>query len=709
MDALQEAVDHASPTSHLVPSDAALFLDRDLSLVRFQRRVFEEAQDPRNPLLERVKFLAILGANLDDFAVVRGPKLQADPDKRRAVDTAVSRLLRDANVYWQRHLAPALAAAGLHIVPYGELTETERDEVNDQFARTMSSRPKLKCDVLQHFPGAAGRGLNLAVVMRGRQGEPQFGVVHADETMPSLLPFHWRREAASRAESGTGTPEVERGYVWLDQVLEAHVASLFPNTEPISCHRFRMMREVDVPVGDEHFDPLQRVDELLGHRRTSPVVVLAVDRSMPAALQHALGDHLHVPRSGIRAVRSVSDLQRLWALTRAPRPELRDAELEGRLPARLLGRTNLFDAIRERDILLHHPYESFQPVLDLVLQAGADPDVLSISMSIYRTDRESEIGRALLAALRRGKQVRVIVELTARFDEERNAVWARTLEQAGAQVVYGTPGLKVHAKMTLISRREGAEVRRYVHVSSGNYNAFTSRIYSDLGLLTCDDDIAADVADVFDLISGRPEGLRHDASGAPCFRRLIVSPFTLRRTFGELVEREIAWSRRGELGHIILKMNALSDRDIIRLLYRASQAGVNVDLIVRGICCLRPGLPGISDHITVSSIVGQFLEHSRTWYFRNGGREQAFMGSADLMPRNLDRRVEVVAPLTDLALVRRIKQEILDQYLADNVKARRLSSDGTYSRVIASADELPVASQTALLDARQDDPLTHCA
>lgn len=712
MDSLQEAAGQAHPSSHLSPDDSALFIDRDVSLLCFQRRVFEEAQDKRNPLLERVKFLAILGTNLDDFMVVRGPKLRADPDKRRAVDGAVSRLLRDALVHWQRHLVPQLAASGLHFVQYGELTESERAEVDDQFARSILPSPSLKCDRLEQFPNLPGRGLNLAVVLRGRPGEPRFGVVHADDALSPLLSFQYRREPASDTRSGAGPAPAERGYVWLDQVIEAHLATLFPGMDPVSCHRFRVMREVDLSAPDDCTHPLQRVDDLIQQRRTSPVVVLVADRSMPLPLQHALGDHLHVPRSGIRTMQSVSDLQRLWAVALTPRAELHDLEREPRLPARLEGRTDLFEAIRDRDILLHHPYESFQPVLDLITQAGSDPDVVSISMSLYRTDRESEVGHALLAALRHGKHVRVVVELAARFDEERNAEWARTLEQAGAQVVYGVPGLKVHAKMTLISRHEGARLRHYVHLSSGNYNAFTSRVYSDLGLLTCDDDIAADVADVFDFISGRSAGLRDDCDSStppPRFRRLIVSPFTLRRAFGELVEREIAWSRRGEPGHIILKMNALSDRDVIRLLYRASQAGVKVDLIVRGICCLRPGLPGISDHISVRSIVGQFLEHSRAWYFRNGGREQAFIGSADLMPRNLDRRVEVVAPLTDLALVHRLKQEILGQYLADNIKARRLSSDGTYSRVAPSLGEPPLASQTALLDHRPDEALTHCA
>jgi polyphosphate kinase len=532
----------------------------------------------------------------------------------------------------------------------------------------------------------AGRGLNFAVVLRAESGDERVALVGVPDSVDPLLSFDWRRSNDRAAATRT-----DRGFVWTEQVLQAHLTAAFPGMTVVSSHRFRLMRDADLsmPV-DETLHPLRRVDALIRHRRTSPAVVLVVDRTLPAAPLKLLSDRLDVPAAHIRAVRSVSDLQRLWDVARIPRAELHDAELHQPVPAALSGQVDPFAVMRERSVLLHHPYESFQPVVDLIDKAGADPDVEQISMSLYRTDRESPVAHALLAALQRGKQVRVVVELNARFDEERNAAWARTLERAGAQVLYGVDGLKVHAKTAMIARREGAALRRYVHLSSGNYNAFTSRVYTDLGLLTADEAIASDVSSLFDFIGGGPTPTR--------FRRLLVAPFTLRRTLGDLIEREIGWARRGVDAHLILKMNALSDRETIRQLYRASEAGVKIDLIVRGICCLRPGLCGLSRNIAVRSVVGQFLEHSRAWYFRNGGKEEAFIGSADVMPRNLDRRIEIMTPLTDQALVRRIRDEVLGLYLADNVKARLLVGDGTYVRPTLRRDEPAIVSQTALLE-----------
>jgi polyphosphate kinase len=387
--------------------------------------------------------------------------------------------------------------------------------------------------------------------------------------------------------------------------------------------------------------------------------------------------------------RDVLDFKRLWDLPQLQRADLRYPPLVPRTPARI--GPCLFSSIRNGDILLHHPFDSFRPVIDLVSHAATDEKVEAISATLYRTDRgHSPVLEALIDAARRGKRVRVVVELKARFDERWNAEWAGALQVAGAQVVHAPAGLKVHAKMLVIERREGSRIRRYAHVSSGNYSSFTSMVYTDLALLTCDDAITADVADLFDFMAGRTQ--------MPTTRTLIAAPFTLRAGLRALVEREIRWAQRGEAAHIILKMNALVDPAAIDLLQRASQAGVRVDLIVRGVSLLRPGVPGVSDRIRVRSIVGRFLEHSRVWYFRNGGAEDTFIGSADLRPRNFDRRIEIVVPLKDRVLAHRVRYEILDKYLCDTVSARELLPTGRYRRLAPRPGEPAVAAQSLLLD-----------
>jgi len=382
-------------------------------------------------------------------------------------------------------------------------------------------------------------------------------------------------------------------------------------------------------------------------------------------------------------------LAALWTSSRIDRPELRDRPVQPRDPLARRG-DDLFAAIRARDVLLHHPYDAFDPVVDLIRQAAVDPAVTAIAITLYRTDRDSPIAEALLDALRRGKRVQAVVELRAKHDEENNARWAATLRHAGAHVTCGIVGLKVHAKLAVIDRREAGATRRYVHVSSGNYHTGTSRTYTDIALLTCDGTIGSDAARVFDFLAGRVD--------APTFERLLVAPFGMRRRLRDLVAREIDCSRAGLGGHIVMKMNALTDRDVIRQLYQASRAGVRVDVIVRGVCCLRPGVPGLSERVHVRSIVGRFLEHSRVWYFRNGGNARVYIGSADLRPRNLDRRVEVMVPLDDASLVESVRGPILETYLADTVSARVLRPDGRYVRLRPRAGEPAVSSQQAFLE-----------
>jgi len=426
------------------------------------------------------------------------------------------------------------------------------------------------------------------------------------------------------------------------------------------------------------------------------VIGLMVGETMPAGLVEMLAKNLGILPAAVHTSRQLRDLARLVEFSLIERPNLHDPPLVPctrlRSPERAsFGEAgeDIFASIRRGDILLHHPYDSFQPVIDFIERAAADPAVLAISTTLYRTSRHSRIVEALLDARRAGKQVRVVVELRARFDEDNNIGWSRALQDAGVHVLYGLAELKVHAKLTLIVRREAGELRRYVHLSSGNYNPATSTVYTDLGLFSCSDNLGRDTTALFNALTGY---------GSPSdFQTLLVAPVNLRKRLNELIEREMSWAGQGYPTHMILKINALGDQDVIESLYRASQAGARVDLVVRGICCLRPGISGVSDNIRVRSIVGRFLEHSRVWYFSNGGREEIYLGSADLMPRNLDERVEVMTRLEDSHLKRRVRDEILAACLADNVKAHELNADGSYRRVVREPNEPAINSQECLL------------
>jgi polyphosphate kinase len=437
----------------------------------------------------------------------------------------------------------------------------------------------------------------------------------------------------------------------------------------------------------------QRTIAAVRQRETNPVLMMVIERAAPARLVNRLAHALSVRAEAIVRTRDVLDLKRLWDFLQLQRADLRYAPLVPHTSARI--GPCMFTSIRNGDILLHHPFESFRPVIDLLRQAAVDPAVEAISATLYRTDRgNSPVIEPLIDAARHGKRVRVVVELKARFDERWNAEWARALRAAGAQVIHAPPGLKVHAKMLVIERREGNRVRRYAHLSTGNYSAFTTTVYTDLALMTCDESITSDVADLFEFMAG--------GAPTPVMRTMIAAPFALRAGLRALVEREIGWAQRGEAAHIVLKMNALVDAGAIDLLQRASQAGVQVDLIVRGVSVLRPGVAGVSDRIRVRSVVGRFLEHSRIWYFRNGGAEDTFIGSADLMPRNFDRRIEIVVPLKDRALAHRVRYEVLDTYLSDTLSARELLPSGRYRRLAPRPGEPGICAQSLLLDLAAD-------
>ena len=652
-----------------MPPGVSAAIDRDMSLIEFERRVLDEARDPRNPLLERVKFLGILGRNLDEFVMVRGRDWLATPDARR-LTRLTHALLRDGQRVFQRQLVPALAQAGIHVADYVSLDAGEKSIARAYFIEAvLPLMAPITGDTA--FAEVANLGLNVLVALNDR-GVSRLAIVRVPDQLSSLV-----------AVSG-------EKFVWLDQVVFANLQQVFPNVTIEAAHPFRILRDADIVFEAAESSELpSRTIEAVRQRHTNPVMMLVIGRAADAWMVERLAKILNVQPDAVVRTREVLDLKRLWDFSRLDFPHLRFPALEPRVPARAAGGC-MFTAIRRGDILLHHPFESFQPVVELLRQAAGDPEVVSISATIYRTDRgESPIVDALIAAAQRGKQVRVVVELKARFDERRNAEWACELRAAGAQVIHAPVGLKVHAKAVLIVRREGDHVTRYAHVSTGNYSSFTSMVYTDFGLITCNEAITGDVAELFDFMSG-------DRQPRP-LRTLMAAPFALRAAFKALVEREIAWAARGEAAHMVLKMNALVDPGAVELLQRASQAGVQVDLIVRGVCCLRPGIPGVSERIRVRSIVGRFLEHSRAWYFRNGGDEEVYVGSADLMPRNFDRRVEIVVPLKDRALAHRVRYEILDLYLADNLSARELRSNGRYVRLQPQPGDAGISCQTVLL------------
>lgn len=690
--------------SELDLDDPRLYLNRELSLLEFFRRVLEEAQDESNPPLERLKFLGIVGTNLDEFFMIRvaGLKQQiaagvvevsldgkSAAEQLAAIRKAVAKLLTDARDCLQNNLLPQLRAAGIHLLEYEALTDRQKAHAKQYFDRVVFPvLTPLAFDTGRPFPHISNRSLNLAVLIRDPLGERCFARLKVPDTLPPFVPL--RRSSGGLRKDGT-TPH-QHQFVWMEQVIAAHLEALFPGMQILGAHPFRVIRDADILIQElEASDLLETMEQSVRRRRFGSVVQIAVDKTMPAEVRHILRENLEVDRRDMYTVDGPLALSALHSLTTIDRYDLKETPFLPAIPSDLNQHhePDLFAAIRRRDILLHHPYDSFTPVVDFLQAAARDPDVLAIKQTLYRVGRNSPVVDALLEAATNGKQVAVLVELKARFDEESNIGWAKRLEAEGVHVIYGLLGLKTHSKIALVVRREGQGVRRYVHLATGNYNGMTAQVYTDLGLFTCDEDIGVDATDLFNYLTGY--------SAKRDYRKLLVAPINLRSQMQALIWREIEHQRRGERGHLIFKMNALVDRPLIKVLYQASQAGVRVDLLVRGICCLRPGVPGLSDNIRVTSIVGRFLEHSRMYYFRNGGEEELYLGSADLMTRNLDRRVEVLFPLNEERLVRHLRDEVLPIYLADNVKARCLRADGTYDRRRASSGEPVVHSQAILL------------
>jgi polyphosphate kinase len=668
-------------------NDPSLYINRELGLLAFQRRVLEEAEDERNPLLERVKFLSIVGSNLSEFFMVRvaglvsqmdagivdaGPDGMSPRAQLVAIRRETKRLLAEAYKCLAK-LYPQLDQAGIRIIEHSNLTETQLRVASKYFSETaFPVLTPLAFDPGRPFPHISNLSLNLAVLIRDSQGNDRFARVKVPDSLPPLVPVN----RAARPKQKRRGPPAHLEFVWLEQVIAAHLASLFPGMRVIEAHPFHVTRDADIAIKElEAEDLLESIEEGVRQRRFGSVVRLMVGEDMPPHILEILMNNLEVAASEIYRLNGPLSLSRLMHLYSLDRPDLKDTPFVPAIPPVLTQAApeeDMFALISQQDILLHHPFESFQPVIDFLQKAAHDPDVLAMKCCLYRVGRNSPVVQALLEAIEEEKQVAVLVELKARFDEESNIEWARALEREGVHVVYGLIGLKIHCKVAMVVRREGDRIARYVHLSTGNYNAVTAHLYTDLGMFTASEEVADDVTHLFNYLTGY--------SAKADYRRLLVSPVNLRARLEAMIEREILHQKRGREGHLIFKTNALVDPEIIRLLYRASQAGVRVQLLVRGICSLRPGLAGVSDNIQVTSVVGRFLEHSRVYYFRNGGDEEVYLGSADLMPRNLDHRVEVLFPLADPKLVSRVRDEVLSVYLSDTVKARRMSADGAYVR-----------------------------
>jgi len=662
--------------------DPSLYINRELSWLAFNARVLHEAFDARNRLLERVKFLSIFSTNLDEFYMVRVAGLRrqiaagvqhipADgltPSQQLdAVTERVAELMEQQRKCLYEVLLPELAEHGIQLVAMSELDQTELQRIDQFFeSQVFPVLTPLAVDPGHPFPYISNLSLSIAVQIK----DPATGIVRlarvkVPKSLPRWVPFG-----------------KENHFVPLEQVIGAHLGALFPGMEIGGFSTFRVTRysDLDLAGADEDDDLLTMIEEQVFQRRFAEVVRVEVDRGIPRELRDLiLAEVLEdqppemptLTESDLVETGPLLDLGDLMWLATMNIPELRDPPFIPAIPPELRDPSrSIFEAIRETDILLHHPFDSFSASVEQFLTAAArDPNVLAIKMTLYRTSGDTEIVRALTEAAQSGKEVAVLIELQARFDEVNNIAWARTLEGFGVHVAYGLPGLKTHTKTALVVRKEPDGIRRYAHIGSGNYNSQTARVYTDLGLLTSNPSIGADLTDLFNSLTG--------FSRQNSFRNLLVAPRNMRQRFTEMVDREADLARAGKPARIIAKMNSLVDAEIIRHLYEASQAGVNIDLIVRGICCLRPGMPGISDRIRVVSIVGRFLEHSRIFYFGNDGNEEMYFGSADWMPRNFDRRVEVVTPIENRLLHHRVCS-LLETCLADNRQAWDLHPDGTY-------------------------------
>lgn len=674
------------------------YVNRELSWLEFNYRVLSEARDKSLPLFERLKFLSITASNLDEFFMVRVASLKdmvhakyEKPDiaglkpieQLEKISVKTHELVGVQYSTYNRSLLPALKQNGLHLVTsHEDLDEVQAAWVDQYFKENVYPVvTPMAVDSSRPFPLVYNKSLNIAALVqkKGGKGELEFAMVQVPSVLPRIV------------EIETGE---EKTVILLEEIIERNIKSLFLNYEIVSAHPFRIMRNADLTIDEEEAeDLLQEIEKQLKKRQWGEAIRLEVEEKVDKRLLKILRKELSLSAADIFEINGPLDLTFLMKLyglkgfdhlkapTYTPQP----------VPA-LMNDDDIFTNIRKGDILLHHPYETFAPVVEFIQKAAQDPDVLAIKQTLYRVSGNSPIIAALAQAADNGKQVSVLVELKARFDEENNIIWAKKLEKAGCHVIYGLLGLKTHSKITLIVRREEDGIRRYVHLGTGNYNDSTAKLYTDCGLFTCHPQIGEDATAVFNMLSGYSEPLS--------WNRLSVAPIWLRKRFMRMISREAENARNKKPARIIVKVNSLCDKDIIAALYEASCAGVQIDMIIRGICCLKAGVPGISENIHVRSIVGNFLEHSRIFYFENDGSPEIYMGSADWMPRNLDRRVEITFPIMDETLKEEV-YHILDVQLKDNVKAHILQPDGTYEKVDKRGKELICAQETFCQEAIQ--------
>ena len=673
------------------------YFNREFSWLEFNRRVLAEALDPRTPLLERLKFLAIFSSNLDEFFMVRvaGLKNQIEakverltPDGKTpkeqmdGINDLLLPMVKEQHEFFEKTIRPKLAKKGIYIVNYIDLNQEQRVYLQGYFEEQIFPvLTPLAIDSSHPFPYLSNLSFNMAVVLKNPETDLELlARIKVPKILPRFisLPEEFRRQEKGKTAIWTGVP--------LEQAIAHNLTYLFPGMDILEYHTFRITRDADLSVQeDEGDDLLLTIEKELRKRRLGGSVVrMEIQTTMPDWLRKMLADNLELEENDIYAVEGLIGLKDLMSLIGLPIPELKDPSWTPVLPQRLQHhweemtasqakselKLNIFSAIRKQDLLVHLPYHSFTGTVQrFITEAADDPTVLAIKMTLYRTSGDSPIVKALISAAENGKQVAVLVELKARFDEENNIQWARKLEQAGVHVVYGLVGLKTHTKIVMVVRQEEGNIRRYVHIGTGNYNPKTAKLYTDLGLFSCRADLGADLTDLFNFLTGY--------SRQKSYRKLLVAPVNMRDRFLSSIRQEIKNSQNGLPGRIVAKMNSLVDSEIITALYHASQAGVKIDLIVRGICCLRPGIRGISENIKVISIVGRYLEHSRIFYFYNKGEEQMFIGSADWMPRNLNRRVEAITPVEDPEISKEL-QEIMGIMLSDNRHAWDLQPDGQY-------------------------------
>lgn len=681
-------------------TDPSLYFNRELSQLDFNFRVLAQAQDPSVPLLERLRYLCISCTNLDEFFEIRAATVRHAQDfgaplspDGLAPATALKRihdraagLVQAQYDCWNQVLRPSLAAEGIRLLTRDQWTPEQADWLRAYFRdEIMPVLSPLGLDPSHPFPKILNKSLNIVVVLKGRDAfgrEGHLAIVRAPRSLPRII----------RLPDADGEGDMCHDFVFLSSVLSAFVDEMFPGMKVKGAYQFRVTRNSELIVDEEEVENLALAlrDELIG-RGYLRAMRLEIAEDCPKPIVRTLLSNFDLPENAVYRINGPVNLNRvIQVYDLVARPDLKFAPFQART---LRDSESIFERVSEGDVLLHHPFDSFAPVLELIKQAAADPNVLAIKQTLYRTGKDSAIVEHLVQAARNGKDVTVVVELRARFDEEANLGLADRLQDAGVQVVYGVVGYKTHAKMLLVVRREGRKLRRYVHLGTGNYHSGTARAYTDLGLLSADPELGHDVHLIFQQLSG--------LAPATTLSRLLQSPFTLLPGILQRIEREAAHARAGRPARIVAKMNALNEPEVIRALYAASQAGVQIDLIVRGACTLRPGVPGVSDNIRVRSIVGRFLEHSRVYWFADGGRGEGelFCASADWLERNLLRRVETCFPILSPPAAARVRAEALDNYLADNVNAWALHADGEYRQLAPAEGEAPHSAQATLLAA----------